>query len=201
MALNDPTATPATGSPSRLGQRSALDKQCGRAGFASLGSLLLVLGLIALSFAGGAFASSAPGEGYGGLLIPTQDQACSAEALKVSNGQMRLNCKVADQDLCQTDDGEDGKCDPSTTLAVALPGQSGGATFKYCACEGAAQGNCCQVVIKEINGNSIGPVPQGSCLSALGCSGQSNGMCLLSYSKQPDPPFNEVWKATCLGKF
>ena len=172
-----------------------------RAGQSRLGTLILVIGLLALSFAGGAFAKSMAHGQAAPVLAPTDNEACTGEAHKLGNGSMRLQCEVANQDLCTKDNGNDGNCKPSTTTPTSLPGQLGAATIKYCACEGQAQGNCCQVVIKEVNGSTVGPIAQGSCLQALGCSSQTSSLCLLSYAKQNDPPFNEVWKATCLGKF
>jgi len=178
-----------------------------RAGQSRLGTLILVIGLLALSFAGGAFASTALASGgaHGAqtapILSPTDNEACNGEAHKIGGSTMRLMCQVANQDLCTKENGTDGKCKPSTTTPTSLPGQLGSSTIKYCACEGQAQGDCCQVVIKEVNGASVGPIAQGSCLQALGCSSQNSSLCLLSYAKQTDPPFNEVWKATCLGKF
>jgi hypothetical protein len=173
-----------------------------RAGQSRLGTLILVIGLLALSFAGGAFAKSVAQGQIGPLLAPTDNEACTGEAHQMGNGSMRLVCEVANQDVCTKDDGGEGSCKPSTATPTAvLPGQLGATTFKYCACEGQAQGDCCQVVIKELNGASVGPVSQGSCLQALGCASQNASFCLLSYAKQNDPPFSEVWKATCLGKF
>lgn len=178
-----------------------------RAGQSRLGTLILVIGLLALSFAGGAFATTASansgshGTEMAPILAPTGNEACTGEAHKIGSGSMRLMCEVSNQDQCTKENGTDGKCKPSTTTPTSLPGQLGSATIKYCACEDQAQGDCCQVVIKEVNGSSVGPVAQGSCLQALGCASQNSSLCLLSYAKQNDPPFNEVWKATCLGKF
>lgn len=177
-----------------------------RAGQSRLGTLVLVVALFALSFAGGALTQAfAHGQlsaaaGPGATTSPTNSEACTGEVHKLSASKMRLMCEIANQDVCTNSDGKDGDCRPSTSLPTALPGQLGSSTIKYCSCEGQAQGDCCQVVIKQVNGMTVGPVAQGSCLQALGCSSQSSSLCLLSFSKQNDPPFNEIWKATCLGK-